>query len=70
MYLNAKLNSNSEVVIDFFASRLLTPEQLVVTDKVEIWSSSFDDPGPDFNEFRFFKTNESTPFLTKRTEGY
>jgi hypothetical protein len=70
MYLNATLNSNSEVVSDFFAPKLITPKQLQVTDKVEVWSSSFEDSGPDFNEFRFFRANESTPFLTKRTKGY
>ena len=39
-------------------------------EKVEVWGSSFNDPGDDFNEFRFFKKDSTTPFHTLRLNGY
>jgi hypothetical protein len=45
-----------------------TAEQAEGADKMEVWGSSFADPGPDWCEFRLFKAGEQV--ATKRTEGY
>ncbi len=37
-------------------------------DKMEVWSSSFNDAGEDFNEFRLFRNGERT--TTRRVSGY
>ena len=37
-------------------------------DRLEVWGSSFSDPGPDFCEFRLFKGDEQIG--TKRVDGY
>lgn len=37
-------------------------------DTVEVWSSDFNDPGPDFNEFRLFKNGKQVE--TYRINGY
>lgn len=38
--------------------------------RLEWWASSFDDPGEDYNEFKFFVNHGIQPFLVYRQEGY
>ena len=45
-----------------------TPKQAGAADKMEVWGSSFDDPGPDFCEFRLLQANQIV--ATKRVAGY
>ena len=47
----------------------LTDEQLKDAVIVEIYASSFDDPGDDFNEYRFFREDGSS-ICTIRKEGF
>jgi hypothetical protein len=39
------------------------------TEVIEIWASSFNDPGPDYCEFRFLDS-QGRVLGTKRQEGY
>lgn len=45
-----------------------SPEQIEGCDRLEVWGTSFTDPGPDYTEFRFFK--DGVPVRTERVEGY
>lgn len=68
MYLHETLNK-SEIEEDEFIDVLLSVEQLDKVEKCEVWCSSFDDPGEDFCEYRFFNLSSPYPFLTKKQEG-
>ena len=67
MYLN-------EIIID--KERMRHPshnisfpaEQVAKSDRVEVWSSSFSDSGPDFNEFKLRRGGEV--IAQRRQEGY
>jgi hypothetical protein len=37
-------------------------------DRMEVWGSSFVDPGPDFCEYRLFE--KGVRIATKRVDGY
>jgi hypothetical protein len=45
-----------------------TKDQVTDADYLEHWGSSFNDKGPDFNEFRLFKNDELIE--TKTVQGY
>lgn len=43
-------------------------EEIAQADRMEVWCSSFGDPGSDFNEFRLLKDN--SVLASRRIEGY
>jgi hypothetical protein len=45
-----------------------TLDEVKEAERLEVWGSSFNDPGDDFCEFRVIKNNET--ILTKRVDGY
>jgi hypothetical protein len=45
------------------------PTPMEDTEVIEIWASSFNDPGPDYCEFRFLDS-QGRVLGTKRQEGY
>lgn len=45
-----------------------TDEQINQADKLEVWGSSFNDPGDDFCEFRLMKNNKI--IFSKRVDGF
>lgn len=45
----------------------LTEEQAKGVTKVEVWCSSFNDPGPDYTDFKFF--DQAGKLVGTRTLG-
>ena len=76
MYKSETYNDKARVVdiISFCGTKVpyTTPEEKKkfndFFDRMEVWSSSFTDPGPDYNEFRFFKDDKLVKTITR--DGY
>jgi hypothetical protein len=47
----------------------MSDDELATCAKAEVWSSSFSDPGPDFNELRLFDAS-GAQYATKQIAGY
>ena len=59
MYLNETITDKEKMLKPNFMTELaITPAQLEQADRLEVWSSSFNDPGPDFSEFRLMAGQE------------
>lgn len=72
MYLMEKVEGEEAVIRRGTASKPFGPgfvrAEVAGSDRLEIWGSSFNDPGPDFCEFRFYKGAE--PVVTGNVPGY
>ncbi len=69
MYLYATLD-NKQAKEEILVKTLVTLSELEKTSKVEVWTSSFDDIGDDFCEYRFFSPYSDRPYKVQRTNGY
>jgi len=70
MYLLEKIEGHQGAVDCNMRWRCgLTDEQLKDAETVEVHASSFNDPGDDFNEYRFFRADGSK-IATVRKEGF
>jgi hypothetical protein len=67
MYLFETINNKPGATSAMATFGVRPPDDLDF-DTVEVWSSSFKDPGPDFNEFRLFKDGQKVE--TYRINGY
>jgi hypothetical protein len=73
MYLSLTAANAAEIAALQLTLRLLrvslTDDELARCAKAEMWSSSMNDPGPDYNELRLFDA-AGARFTTKHIDGY
>jgi len=70
MHLIDRYEGNEEVkiVAGCFLGVKFSDDEIAQADRMEVWGSSFKDPGPDFCEYRLVKDGET--FAKQRTEAY
>jgi hypothetical protein len=57
-----------EMTVDNEFETLLTPNELKITTKIEVWCSDFSDPiDKDFTIYMFFKKGQRKAFKAKLT---
>lgn len=56
-------------VLGSFGIPTFRQDEVDAADKLEVWASSFEDPGPDFNEFRLLNA-DGEEIKTTRVPGY
>jgi len=67
MYLNETITQPERMAKPSFNVRF-PAETVAKADRLEVWSSSFNDPGPDRNEFRLMAGSEC--LATVHQSGY
>ena len=70
MYKINTISGENAIKSDFFIPHLVSEEVIKISERCEVWGTEFKDAGEDYCEFRFFKSNETEPFIIKKQKGY
>jgi len=57
-----------EAALESPAAPQVDPAIVAEADKLEVWHTSFNDPGPDYNEFRLYKGDKL--LASRKQYGY